>query len=151
MVNKERPYYKRNTTTRDRGNWLEFCNIMATKKRENVRRNGVMNNAKYHREINKLRLKRVSKVYDNIPHFWLQQQEQFQWCGRKPGSNGMCREWRVMREKRWRTLLVGTAWFWSEGTDKIVVKFHKRSWAYHMSEWTEPFRKGEAKEKKTNK
>ena len=51
---------------------------MATKKGENVRRNVVMNNAKYHRETNKIMFKKTPKVFGNTPHFWLQQQEQFQ-------------------------------------------------------------------------
>lgn len=44
---------------------------MATKKGENVRRNVVMNNAKYHRETNKIMFKKTPKVFGNTPHFWL--------------------------------------------------------------------------------
>lgn len=40
---------------RDGEDWLEFWNIMETKEKENVRRNGIMNNVKYHREFNKIK------------------------------------------------------------------------------------------------
>lgn len=46
--------------------------------RENVRKNGIMNNVKYYEEINKIKLKKVPKEIGIIPGFWRPWQEQCQ-------------------------------------------------------------------------
>lgn len=67
MVNRDRPYYKRNITTRDGGSLVEFWNNIEAKNEENVRRNEVMDNVKYHRKIIKLIFKIVPKGIGKIP------------------------------------------------------------------------------------
>ena len=63
--NKEEQNTKQNNKQRKNNQrWRKLTRILGyckAKKRENVRRNGIMNSVKYHREINKTKLKKKKK------------------------------------------------------------------------------------------
>lgn len=61
---------KKDKPARHGTSWLKFWNITVDKGREIIRRNGIMNTVKYHREINKIKVKRYSEGWAIFQVFW---------------------------------------------------------------------------------
>lgn len=74
MVDKDPTIYiylkKKDKPARHGTGWLKFWNITGDKEQEIIRRNGIMNTVKYHREINKIKVKRCSEGWAVFQVFW---------------------------------------------------------------------------------